>query len=108
MLLVRIIHFLVGASLAGGGGYLAWAERGRAFSLFPPDPGASPWMLVAGVAAVSAGVVFLVSALAPRPKRAARLAAQAARRREVLAAADAFYAERARSADRDWRSGDLP
>jgi hypothetical protein len=108
MLLVRIVHFLFGGALAGGGGFLAWTERARFDSIFPPDPAASPWMLIAGVGGLAAGLVFLVSALAPRPKRAARLAAQAARRREMLAAADAFYAERSRAVDRDWRSGDLP
>lgn len=108
MLLVRIVHFLIGAVLAGGGGFLAWTERARALSLFPPDPAGAPWLLVAGVAGVTAGVVFLASAVTPRPKRAARAAAEAERRREALAAADAFYAERSRAADRDWRSGDLP
>jgi hypothetical protein len=48
-----------------------------------------------------------VSAVLPRPDRA-RVAAEAARREETLTAADAFYAERTRAADRDWRSGDLP
>lgn len=108
MLLVRISHFVVGAASAGAGGFLAWTQRARFHSIFPPDPAASPWLLIVGVAALAAGVVFLVSAAAPRPKRAARLAMQAARRQEILAAADAFYAERARAADRDWRSGDLP
>src|SRR5262245_58779348 len=108
MLLVRIVHFVIGAALAGGGGFLAWTERARAPSLFPPDAAGAPWLLIAGVAGVTAGLVFLASAVAPRPRRAARLAAEAARRREALKAADAFYAERARATDRDWRSGDLP
>lgn len=108
MLLVRIVHFLIGGALAGGGGFLAWTERARFHSIFPPDPAASPWMLIAGLGALTAGLVFLASAAAPRPKRSAKLAAQAERRREMLAAADSFYAERARAADRDWRSGDLP
>jgi hypothetical protein len=108
MLLVRIIHFLIGAALAGGGAFLAWTEREHALSLFPPDPAGAPWLLVGGVAGVTAGLVFLASAVMPRRQRAARLAAEAARRQEALAAADAFYAERSRAADRDWRSGDLP
>jgi hypothetical protein len=107
-MLVRIIHFVIGAVLAGGGGFLAWTERGHAPSLFPPDPAGAPWLLVAGVAGVTAGLVFLVSAVLPRPERAARLAAESARREEALKAADAFYAERARAAERDWRSGELP
>src|SRR6185503_20707208 len=80
----------------------------RASSLFPPDAAGAPWLLIASVLGVAAGIVFLVSAVLPRPDRTTRVAAEAARREETLNAADAFYAERARAADRDWRSGDLP
>lgn len=104
----RIIHFLIGAVAAGVGGFVVWMHRDSAAAIFPPADGEAPWLLILGLAAASAGVVFLVSAIAPRPKRAARLAAEAARRQEALAAADAYYAERSRAADRDWRSGDLP
>jgi hypothetical protein len=107
-MLVRIIHFIAGAVLAGGGGFLGWTERARAASLFPPDAAGAPWLLIAGVLGVAAGLVFLVSAVLPRADRSARVAAEAARREETLNAADAFYAERARAADRDWRSGELP
>jgi hypothetical protein len=108
MVLVRIVHFLIGAVLAGGGGYLAWTLRNQVRSIFPPPEGGVPWLLVLGVLGVVAGLVFLVSAVAPRPNRKARLAAEAERRKETIRAADTYYAERARAADRDWRSGDLP
>jgi len=107
-MLVRIIHFIVGAALAGGGGFLVWIERARAASLFPPDAAGAPWLLIASVLGVATGLVFLVTAVLPRADRSARLAAEAARREETLNAADAFYAERSRAADRDWRSGELP
>jgi len=71
-------------------------QAARIDSLLPPDPAAPPWLLVAGVGALSAGAVFLVSAAAPRPKRAARLAAQAARSepgRSIGAAIDAKRGE---------------
>ncbi len=106
-MLGRIIHFLIGAVAAGGGGYLSWTHRASLSTLFPPGPDGVPWALVLGLAVVSAGIVFLMSAVMPRPQQAARRAAEAARRQEILAAADAYYAERARAADRDWRSGEL-
>jgi hypothetical protein len=107
-MLGRIIHFIAGLVLAGGGGFLVWTERSRAGSLFPPDATGAPWLLIAGLLGVAAGAVFLVSAVVSRPDGTARLAAETARRQETLNAADALYAERARAADRDWRSGDLP
>jgi hypothetical protein len=107
-MLSRIIHFLIGAAAAAGGGYLVWTHRTSASEIFPPAPGGAPWLLMVGLAAVCIGVVFLVASVIPRPQRAARLAAEAARRQDALTTADAYYAERARAADRDWRSGDLP
>jgi hypothetical protein len=108
MMLARIIQFLIGAAFGAGGGYLVWNHRGEMSQLFPPGPEGLPLMLVAGIGAVSLGVVFLASAIAPRPKRTARLQAAASRRAETLRAADSYYAERSRAADRDWRSGKLP
>lgn len=106
-MLVRIVQFLLGAAFAGGGGYLVWWKRALAPSLFPPV-GEPPWLLVGGLAAAVVGVVLLGSAVMPRPQAKAKKAADAARREQQIKAADAFYSERARSADRDWRSGDLP
>jgi hypothetical protein len=108
MMLARIIQFLIGAAFGAGGGYLVWTHRAELGLLFPPGPEGLPLMLMAGVGALSLGIVFLVSSIAPRPKRTARLQAAAARRAETLRAADAYYAERSRAADRDWRSGKLP
>ncbi len=107
-MLVRIVHFLIGALLGGGGGYLAWSQRELAPTLFPPGPDGAPWLLIAGVLGALAGLVFLVTAVMPRPKRAAALAAAAADRQATISAADTYYAERARAADRDWRGGDIP
>lgn len=104
---VRIVLFLVGIGFAGCGSYLGWRDRGHAASIFPPDAGASPWLLITGLALLCIGVVLVAAAVTPRPKRAARLAAEAALREETLSRADTFYAERARAADRDWRSGDV-
>lgn len=108
MMLARIIQFLIGAGFSAGGGYLAWTHRGEAAQLFPPGPDGVPLMLVAGIGALSFGIVFLAAAVAPRPRRTARLQEAAARRAETLRAADSYYAERSRAADRDWRSGKLP
>lgn len=106
MLVTRIVHFLIGAVLAGGGGYLVWTQRDAARGIFPPEAGL-PLLFILGVFASVAGLVFVVSAVAPRPNRKARLAAEAERRRDTIQAADSYYAERSRAADRDWRSGDL-
>jgi hypothetical protein len=108
MMLARIIQFLIGAAFSAGGGYLAWMHRAQLDQLFPPGPQGLPLMLVGGIGALSLGIVFLVASIAPRPKRTARLQEAAARRAETLRAADAYYAERSRAADRDWRSGKLP
>lgn len=107
-MLVRILQFLVGAALAGGGGYLAWMNRDDLGGLFPPGPAGPPWMLVLGVAALAAGLVFLASAVLPRPNQRREKEARAAKRAEQLGEAEAYYAEAGRAADRDWRSGDIP
>jgi hypothetical protein len=107
-MLARIIQFLTGAVLAGGGGYIAWSQRMVASNLFPPGPGSVPWFLIVAVLALAAGIVFLVSAVHPRPERRARLAAEAARRDAELSSADAYYAKRNGAADQDWRGGDIP
>ena len=107
-MVMRIVQLLLGAALAGGGGYLTWLNRTLAPQLFPPDPRHAPWILVLALAAEIAGLVLLVEALMPRPNRKAQLAEAAERRRAAIAAADVYYAERARAADRDWRSGALP
>lgn len=107
-MLLRIVQFVLGALLAGGGGYLAWTHRAGAMNVFPPGAEGMPWLVIAGVLGLSAGVTLLVSAVHPRPNRKARLAAEAAHRDETLGAADAYYSERSRAADRDWRSGDIP
>ena len=104
---VRIVHFLLGAVLAGGGGYLAWTYRSGGMNVFPPAT-SMPWLVIAGVMGLCAGVVLLVSAVHPRPNRRARLAAQAATREATLGAAETYYSERGRAADRDWRTGDIP
>lgn len=106
-MLVRIIQFVIGAALAGAGGYLAWTHRSGGMNIFPPADG-MPWLVIAGVLGLSAGIVFLVSAVHPRPQRRARLAALAAERDAALGAAEDYYSERGRAADRDWRAGDIP
>lgn len=104
---VRVLHFVLGAVLGAGGGYLVWTHRSGGMDIFPPAAG-MPWLVIAGVLLLSAGVVFLVSAVHPRPNRRARLAAEAATRDATLGAAESYYSERSRAADRDWRSGDIP
>lgn len=107
-MLVRILQFLVGAALGGGGGYLAWLNRSDLGSIFPPGPEGLPWLLVASVLSLAAGIVFLVSAVHPRPNRRRALAARAQARDAKLGEAEAYYSEAGRAADRDWRSGDIP
>lgn len=107
-MLVRILQFLVGAVLGGGGGYLAWLHRFEFGAVFPPGPGGPPWMLVIGILGVVTGIVFLVSAVHPRPNQRAALAARAQQRDAHLNEAETYYAEAGRAADRDWRSGDIP
>lgn len=107
-MLVRILHFVLGALAGAGGGYLLWMNRADVGTLFPPGPAGPPWMIVAGALAVAAGVVFLVSAVHPRPNRRRELEAREAKRTAHLGEAEAYYAEAGRAADRDWRSGDIP
>lgn len=107
-MLVRIFQFLLGALAGGGGGYLVWMNRADIGALFPPGPSGPPWMIVAGALAIAAGVVFLVSAVHPRPNRRREIEAREARREAHLGEAEAYYAEAGRAADRDWRSADIP
>ena len=107
-MLVRILHFVLGALAGAGGGYLLWMNRADVGTLFPPGPAGPPWMIVAGALAFAAGVVFLVSAVHPRPNRRRELEAREAKRTAHLGEAEAYYAEAGRAADRDWRSGDIP
>jgi len=107
-MLVRILQFLLGALAGGGGGYLVWMNRADIGALFPPGPSGPPWLIVAGLLGIAAGVVFLVSAVHPRPNRRREIEAREARREAHLGEAEAYYAEAGRAADRDWRSGDIP
>jgi hypothetical protein len=103
----RVLQFLIGAVLAGGGGFLAWTHRADAAHVFPPGAAGLPVLLLAGLAGVTSGIVLLVSAVHPRPNQR-RLAAEKAERDDAaLGQAEAYYSERARAADRDWRSGDI-
>jgi hypothetical protein len=104
---VRVLQFLLGAALAGGGGYLAWTHRADAANLFPPGAAGLPLFLLAGAFGVTSGIVFLVSAVHPRSNQKRALAARASREEAALGEADAYYSQRARAADRDWRSGDI-
>jgi hypothetical protein len=106
-MLLRVVQFLLGAVLAGGGGYLAWTYRADAAHVFPPGVSGLPVLLLAGLLGLTSGLVFLVSAVHPRPNQR-RLAAEKAERDDAaLGQADAYYSQRARAADRDWRSGDI-
>ena len=107
-MLVRILQFIVGAALGGGGGYFAWLNRGDLRAIFPPGPDGPPWILVTSLLALAAGIVFLVSAVHPRPNRRKALEARAQARETHLGEAEAYYSEAGRAADRDWRSGDIP
>ena len=106
-MLVRVLQFLLGAMLAGGGGYLAWTQRADAANLFPPGIAGLPLLLLAGVLGLTSGLVFLVSAVHPRPNQRRALADRASREDAALGEADTYYSQRARAADRDWRSGDI-
>jgi hypothetical protein len=109
-MLVRLVHFLIGLALGAGGGYLVWTHRAAASApLFPPGPEGLPWLLIAGLAGVIAGLVCILTAVIPRPKRAAQRAAAAAWRDAKLTQADDYYAKtKDAPQDRDWRSGLLP
>lgn len=103
----RVLRFLAGAGIAGGGGYLVWTHRGEANALYPFVFATAPWLLIAGLGLLVVGMVTLVSSLLPSHS-AEKRAEKSARQEAHLKDADAFYAERARTIDRDWRSGDLP
>lgn len=107
-MLVRILQFLIGAVFMAAGGYLGWMNRNELGVLFPPGPGGPPWLLVLSVLALAAGLVFLVSAVHPRPNRRREREAREAARSARLGEAEAYYAEAGRAADRDWRSGEIP
>lgn len=104
-MVVRVLQFLLGAVLAGGGGYLAWIQRADAVGSFPPGPSGLPILLLAGVLGVTSGIVFLVSAVHPRFNQRRAQAERAARDTADLNVADAYYSGRDRPVDRDWRSG---
>jgi len=106
-MLVRVLQFLLGAMLAGGGSYLAWTSRADAANLFPPGAAGLPVVLLAGAFGVTSGIVFLVSAVHPRSNQRRTLAERGARDDAALAEADAYYSQRAGAADRDWRSGEI-
>lgn len=103
----RSLQFILGAALAGGGGYLAWLQRDAAGSVLPPGPSGLPLLFIAGVIGVTSGIVFLVSAVHPRPNQRRARAAAAARDEAALQEADRYYSERARATDRDWRASDI-
>ena len=106
-MLVRVLQFIVGAILAGGGGYLAWTWRESAANLFPPPPDGLPLVVLAGLFGLASGLVFLVSAVHPRPNQRRGLAERTAREAASLSEAEAYYGGRSHAADRDWRSGDV-
>jgi len=106
-MLMRVLQFLLGAALAVGGGYLAWTQRADASNVFPPGETGLPLILLAGVIGVTSGIVFLVSAVHPRPNQRRVLAERTSREDAALGEADAYYSQRARAAGRDWRSGDI-
>ncbi len=103
-MIVRIVLFIAGLALAGGGGWLAWTNHAASGELFSPGAPLTLWLLVAGVAGACAGLVLLVSAVVFTGASRAKQAEAAERTAKALSQADAFYAERARAADRDWRS----
>ena len=103
----RILQFILGAALAGGGGYLAWMQRDTFGSLLPPGPSGLPLLFLAGVIGVTTGIVFLVSAVHPRPNQRHARDAAAARDEAALQEADRYYSERSRASDRDWRSAEI-
>ncbi|MEY4783873.1 MAG: hypothetical protein RIR41_1808, partial [Pseudomonadota bacterium] len=78
-MLLRVLQFLLGAALCGGGGYLAWTQRAGPLNIFPPGPDGLPLLLLLGILGVSAGIVFLVSAVHPRPNQKRAAAEKSAR-----------------------------
>lgn len=106
-MLMRVLHFIIGAALAGGGGWLAWTSRETASGIFPVGQAGLPLMFLAGVFGVTSGIVFLVSAVHPRPNQKRIAAEKAARDDAALQQAEAYYSERSRAADRDWRASEI-
>ncbi len=103
----RSLQFILGAALAGGGGYLAWLQRDAVGSLLPPGPSGLPLLFLAGMIGVTSGLVFIVSAIHPRPNQRRAREAAAARDEAALQEADHYYSERSRATDRDWRAADI-
>lgn len=103
----RILQFVLGAALAGGGSYLAWTQRASVGSLLPPGPSGLPLVFMVSLFGVASGIVFIVSAIHPRPNQRRARAAAAARDESALQEADRYYSERARAADRDWRASEI-
>jgi len=106
-MLLRVLQFLLGAALFGGGSYLAWTQSAGPLNIFPPGPDGLPLLLLLGILGVSAGIVFLVSAVHPRPNQKRAAAEKSARDDAALGQAEAYYSERSRAADRDWRSAPI-
>lgn len=106
-MLVRVLQFVIGLALAGGGGWLGWTHRDSFGSLIPPGADGLPLYLLAAIFGVTTGLVFLVSAVHPRPNQRRARADKAAREDAALEKAEAYYSERARAADRDWRAADI-
>lgn len=106
-MLLRVIQFIFGLAAAAGGGYLAWTNLDAAGMLAPPGPAGLPLVFLLGVLGLVLGLVFLVSALHPRPNQRRLREAKEAREDAALQQAEAYYSERSRAADRDWRAGDI-
>jgi hypothetical protein len=106
-MLVRVLQFVIGLALAGGGGWLGWTHRASFGGLMPPGQAGLPLYLLAAIFGVTAGIVFLVSAVHPRPNQRRARAEKTAREDAALEKAEAYYSERNRAADRDWRSADI-
>ena len=82
-------------------------QRDAAGSLLPPGPSGLPLLFLLGVFGVTSGIVFLVSALHPRPNQRRAREAASARDEAALQEADRYYSERSRATDRDWRAADI-
>ena len=95
VMVYRVIEALAGAVLAAAGGYLAWTSRGSVEGMFPPSPGQSIWLFVAGLVALIVGAVTMVHALGPRPKAKAKRVEEEERRARLLKQAEQFYTAKA-------------
>jgi hypothetical protein len=107
-MVVRIVQLLLGVGMIGGGGYLIWWQRALMNALWPVVPGKAPWLLIGGIGLVFLGLVFVLVGAMPKPKKKAEVAAETAKREKHIKEADAFYSDRAKAPDRDWRSGPIP